>query len=279
MRLSAGAAARRSSVADFVAVVRATAEAEARRRVAYTIHIIRGPVFPALYYLTVLLAYRAAGRSVVAGVDVEGYLLVGTIGILLWSSNLWASGYAIEHERQEGTLLALLLTPASRSAVVLGYGLGDWAVWVLPSVVVTGLLAWSFGVDLVVRDPLAVLLATIGLLGSTLALGYALAGLFVLSRRANLLANFLQSPVYLLGGMVVPVSALPAPLDRFAAVFPISAGMEALRLALLAGAGLDAIAPLLLELAALSAALLVVGFAGLRLVERAAKRGDELGLE
>ncbi len=279
MRLSAGAAARRSSVADFVAVVRATAEAEARRRVAYTIHIIRGPVFPALYYLTVLLAYRAAGRSVVAGVDVEGYLLVGTIGILLWSSNLWASGYAIEHERQEGTLLALLLTPASRSAVVLGYGLGDWAVWVLPSVVVTGLLAWSFGVDLVVRDPLAVLLATIGLLGSTVALGYALAGLFVLSRRANLLANFLQSPVYLLSGMVVPVSALPAPLDRFAAVFPISAGMEALRLALLAGAGLDAIAPLLLELAALSAALLVVGFAGLRFVERAAKRGDELGLE
>lgn len=279
MPLAAGAAARRLSVVDFLAVVRATAEAEARRRVAYTIHIIRGPVFPALYYLTVLLAYRAAGRSVVVRVDVEGYLLVGTIGILLWSSNLWASGYAIEHERQEGTLLALLLTPASRSAVVLGYGLGDWAVWVLPSALVTGLLAWAFGVDLVVRDPLAVLLATIGLLGSTLALGYALAGLFVLSRRANLLANFLQSPVYLLSGMVVPVSALPAPLDRFAAVFPISAGMEALRLALLAGAGLDAIAPLLLELAALSIGLLVVGFAGLWLVERAAKRGDELGLE
>ena len=279
MPLAAGAAARRLTVVDFLAVVRATAEAEARRRVAYTIHIIRGPVFPALYYLTVLLAYRAAGRSVVARVDVEGYLLVGTIGILLWSSNLWASGYAIEHERQEGTLLALLLTLASRSAVVLGYGLGDWAVWVLPSALVTGLLAWAFGVDLVVRDPLAVLLATIGLLGSTLALGYALAGLFVLSRRANLLANFLQSPVYLLSGMVVPVSALPAPLDRFAAVFPISAGMDALRLTLLTGAGLDAIAPLLLELAALSIVLLVVGLAGLRLVERAAKRGDELGLE
>jgi len=279
MRLAAGAVARRSSVADFLAVVRATAEAEARRRVAYTIHIVRGPVFPALYYLTVLLAYRAAGRSVVAGVDVEGYLLVGMIGILLWSSNLWASGYAIEHERQEGTLLALLLTPASRSAVVLGYGLGDWAVWVLPSAVVTGLLAWAFGVELAVRDPLAVLLAAIGLLGSTLALGYALAGLFVLSRRANLLANFLQSPVYLLSGMAVPVSALPAPLDRFAAVFPISAGMDALRLTLLAGASLDAIAPLLLELAALSVALLLAGVVGLRLVERAAKRGDELGLE
>jgi ABC-2 type transport system permease protein len=279
MRLAAGAVARRSSVAGFVAVVRATAEAEARRRVAYTIHIIRGPVFPALYYLTLLLAYRAAGRSVVAGVDVEGYLLVGMIGILLWSSNLWASGYAIEHERQEGTLLALLLTPASRSAVVLGYGLGDWAVWVLPSVVVTGLLAWAFGVELAARDPLAVLLAAISLLGSTLALGYALAGLFVLSRRANLLANFLQSPVYLLGGMAVPVSALPAPLDRLAAVFPISAGMDALRLTLLAGASLDAIAPLLLELAALSVALLLAGVVGLRLVERAAKRGDELGLE
>jgi ABC-2 type transport system permease protein len=279
MRLAAGAVARRSSVAGFVAVVRATAEAEARRRVAYTIHIIRGPVFPALYYLTLLLAYRAAGRSVVAGVDVEGYLLVGMIGILLWSSNLWASGYAIEHERQEGTLLALLLTPASRSAVVLGYGLGDWAVWVLPSVVVTGLLAWAFGVELAARDPLAVLLAAISLLGSTLALGYALAGLFVLSRRANLLANFLQSPVYLLGGMAVPVSALPAPLDRLAAVFPISAGMDALRLTLLAGASLDAIAPVLLELAALSVALLLAGVVGLRLVERAAKRGDELGLE
>lgn len=279
MRLIAGVAPPSSPRAGFLVVVWATAVAEIRRRVAYTIHMIRGPVFPALYYLTLLIAYRAAGRSVVAGVDVEGYLLVGTIGILLWSSNLWASGYAIEHERQEGTLLALLLTPASRSAVVLGYGLGDWAVWVLPSALITGLLAWGFGVELAVRDPLAVLLAAIGLLGSTLALGYALAGFFVLSRRANLLANFLQSPIYLLGGMVVPVSALPAPLDRFAAVFPISAGMDALRLTLLAGAGLDAIAPLLLELAALSAVLLVAGFAGLRLVERAAKRGDEMGLE
>lgn len=274
-----GSVALQPSLEGFLTVVRATTEAEVRRRAAYAITLVRGPIFPAVYYSVLSLAYRAAGRMTVNGMDVEGFLLVGVVGIMLWSSNLWASGYAVEHERQEGTLLSLLLTPASRSAVVLGYGLADWLLWVLPGVLVTSTLAWVTGVELVVRDPLAVLLAVLGLLGSTLALGYALSGVFVLSRRANLLANFLQSPIYLLSGMVVPVSALPLPLRGLAAAFPVSAGMDAVRSALLAGAGLGAVLPLLLRIALISAALVVAGAVGLRLVERAAKRGDELGLD
>jgi len=130
-----------------------------------------------------------------------------------------------------------------------------------------------------VRDPLAVFISVLALSFATYALGFALAGVFVLSRRANLLANFLQSPIYLLSGMIVPISALPGPMRWLAAVFPLSAGMNALRQSLLAGAGLGDIAGDLVRLSALSAVLLIFGLVMLRSVERVAKNGAELDFD
>ncbi len=266
-------------LAGFADVCLATAGAEVRRSLAYAIDIIRWPLYPALYYVVLLLTYRIAGRSTVEGLGVEGYLLVGTIGIVLWQGNLWYSGYALEHERQEGTLAPLLLTPASRAAVVVGYALGSFAVWLVPDTLILGALAWALGARVEVRDPLAVAVAGATLAAGSAALGFALAGAFILSRRANLLANFLQSPIYLLSGMVVPVAALPGPLQAFAAVFPIAAGMTALRRALLGGARLGEIAAPLAHLAVSSVALALVGALLLRRFEHVAKRGSELDLE
>lgn len=262
----------------FLAVCLATAAAYVRRWWSYAIDVIRRPIYPLLYYATLLLTYRIAGRATVDGVDAAGFLLVGTLGVMLWQSNLWASGYAIETERQEGTLPALLLTPSSRAAVVLGYGLGSMVTYIAPTLLAIAPVAVLAGVRLQARHPDAVVVAALALVAATMALGYALAGLFVLTRRANLLANFLQSPVYLLSGMVVPVAALPGPLRWLGEVFPISFGMTALRSALLAGAPLGDVAGALLRLLVASAVLVVVGTYLLRRVEHVAKRGSELDL-
>ena len=262
--------------ASFADICLASAGCYVRRTVSSLIDLVRWPLFPAVLFLTMLLTYRVAGRSTVDGYDVAGYLLVGTFGLALWSSNLWGSGYAIEYERSEGTLTALFLTPASRAAVVLGYGLGSTALYVLPSALVVGLLAWLSGARLLVTDPLAALVALVALVGASFALGYALAGFFVLTRRANLLANSLQSPIFLLSGMLVPVAALPGPLRPLASVFPISDGMTALRAALLGGAGLGDIGGPLLRLLLMSAVLVLAGTLLLGRVEHDAKRGATL---
>ncbi|HVX29813.1 MAG TPA: ABC transporter permease [Nitrolancea sp.] len=262
-----------------LAICTATARSYFMRRSAYLVDIIRSPMYPAFYFLTIVLAYRVAGRSVVDGYQMLGYLLVGTIGVILWQSNLWASGYAIEQERHEGTINSLFLTPASRAAVVSGYALGSVFFTILPNTFVIGALALLMHIQTNVQDPLAVFVSILALCTATYALGFALAGVFVLSRRANLLANFLQSPIYLLSGMLVPISALPGPMRWLADVFPLSAGMNALRQSLLAGAGFGDIAGDLTRLSALSAVLLIFGLYMLRSVERVAKNGAELDFD
>jgi ABC-2 type transport system permease protein len=262
-----------------LAICTATARSYVMRRSAYLVDIIRSPMYPAFYFLTILLAYHVAGRTVVDGYQTLGYLLVGTIGVILWQSNLWASGYAIEQERREGTINSLFLTPASRAAVVSGYALGSVFFTILPNTLVIGALALLMHVQRNVSDPLAVIVAVLALCAATYALGFALAGVFVLSRRANLLANFLQSPIYLLSGMIVPISSLPGPMRWLAEIFPLSAGMHALRQALLAGASLGDIAGDLTRLISLSAVLLVFGLVMLRKVERVAKNGAELDFD
>ena len=266
-------------VAGFVSVMLSTAWAEVQRRRAYTIEIVRWPIFPMIYFAMLLITYRVSGQATAGGYNVEGFLLVGTIGMVLWTSAIWTGGYAIEIERMEGTINSLFLTPSSRTAVITGYSLGGFAILILPTVVVLTLLATFTGAQFDVQSPIAVLIAGVALVFGAVALGHVLASAFVLTRRANLWANFLQTPIYLLSGMVVPVSALPEWIHWFAAVFPISAGMTALRDALLMGATVGDIAEPLMRFTASSIVLLVTGALLLRRVENVAKRGGQFDLD
>lgn len=264
---------------DFFKVMLATMRVEIARKCAYTIEVVRWPLFPVLYFSVLLLAYQAAGRETVDGVPAAGFLLVGTFAMTLWSASVWTSGYAVELERSEGTILSLFLTPASRTAVVFGYGLGALVIFVLPTLAVLLLLTLVSGSTFNVSDPAAALLAGLALIGASQAVGYLLAGLFVLTRRANMFANFVQSPIYLLSGMVVPLDQLPDWLRWFAYGFPISYGIEALRAALLSGASLTDIGPELLLCALVSGLMIVIGALLLQRVEEVAKRGGQLDFD
>lgn len=263
----------------FLTVMLATAWAEIQRKRAYVIEIVRWPLFPLIYFSTLLLTYRASGQPTAGGYNIEGFLLVGAIGVVLWTSTIWSAGYAIEIERSEGTINSLFLTPSSRTAVIMGYGLGSYAILIVPTVAALTALGVLTGAEFNVQSPLAVIASSLAMAFGALALGHALAGGFVLTRRANLWANFLQTPIHLLSGMVVPVSALPDWLGWFAQVFPISACMTALRDSLLEGATLGDIGGPLLRFAASSIVLILIGTLLLRRVENVAKRGGQFDLD
>ncbi len=264
--------------AFYIACVQ-TGRSYVTRQMAYTIEVIRWPLYPIMYFLVLSLTYQVSGRTSVDGMSPEGFLFVGTIGMVLWTSSIWTGGYAIELERYEGTIQSLLLTPGSRSGVVLGYTLGSLAVFIVPSILLLFVLAILLGAEFNIADPLAVICSALALLIGSIALGYFLAGAFVLSRRANMFANFFQQPIYLLSGMVVPVAELPEILQWFAFIFPISAAMTALRETLLAGASLDDVAVPLLQFGVFSFAFALGGWYLLRRVEHVAKRGGALDLD
>ncbi|GAC1325307.1 MAG: hypothetical protein NVSMB22_15050 [Chloroflexota bacterium] len=266
-----------SERAHLWAVVLATTRAYLKRFSAYLIQLIRWPLGPLIMFVTFRITYSVSGRTHVDGATAAGFLFVGMIGMVMWTSTVWASGYALEFERYEGTSGALFLSPASRAAVVAGYGLGSF-IWFLPSFVILVLLGLMTGARLQVSDPLALLLSVLAAALASLAVGFFFSGLFILSRRGNLIANFIQAPVYLLAGFLVPVSSLPAALRPLSDAIPASHAILALRQTALSGATLAQAWKEIALTLAISALYWLVGLVGLRRVEHVAKRAGRLDL-
>jgi ABC-2 type transport system permease protein len=267
----------RTGFARHGAAVFGTARRYAKGMNAYLIDVIRIPVWPLMLFATTRVTYAIAHRNVVDGVDASSFLLIGMIGMITWSSTIWSSGYALEAERYEGTSAALFLSPVSRVGVIAGYGLGSF-IWLLPSFVVVIILGFATGARLHIGSPLAFAAALAALFGASLATGFAFASLFVLSRRANVMANFLQAPIFLLAGFQVARASLPNWLHPLSDAIPASHATDALRASSLHRASFHAIGPALAATCAVSALYLITGLLSLRRVEYAARRSGHLDL-
>lgn len=255
----------------------ATTATSFKRNNAYVINIIRTPLLPVGLFLPAYLAWQAAGVQTIDGVSVGGFLLAGMFGLVCWSSAVWWTGSAIENERYEGTIGALFLSPASRVAIVLGHGLGGLA-FLIPSFAVVALLGALTGAQLNVASPAAVAAAALTLLAASLAMGFLLASFFILTRRANLMANVIQHPLFLLGGFMIPRDELPGWLHAISQAMPIAHATDAFRASMLTSASLGDISAGLLAALGTSAAFMLIGLLGLRRVEHAAKRAGQLDL-
>jgi ABC-2 type transport system permease protein len=267
----------RAAPMDTVIATMATARSYLQQVSAYPIQLIRWPLGPLFTFATWRITYGAAGHGQVDGVSVSGFLLVGIFGLITWTSSIWSSGYAIQDERDSGTSGSLFLSPVSRAAVVAGYGVGSF-VWFLPSFAVLLLLGSLTGARLRIADPTAVALSVLCLIVASLAAGFTFSGLFILSRRGNLIANVIQSPIYLLSGLMVPLAVLPAWLRSIANAIPATHAIIALRAATLLGASTGSVGRELILGFFVSAVWFGLGLLGLKRVEHVAKRIGQLDL-
>ncbi len=267
----------RSPTAHLWATVMATARRYVKTSYAYPIELLPWILNALVSFVTWSVTYRASGRETVDGTNASAFLTLGIIGLGTWTSTIWSSGYTLEYERAGGTIGALFLAPVSRAAVIVGYGLGS-LLWLAPSFIGTLALGLLTGARFSVHDPLTPLLAVLTLVLASLATGFAFAGLFILSRRANMLANFLQPPIYLLAGFFVPRAELPGWLYAISNAIPAGHAVEALRASALRGASLGEIAPSLALALGVASIYALIGFLSLRRVEYAAKRAGDLDL-
>jgi ABC-type multidrug transport system permease subunit len=197
--------------------------------------------------------------------------------MMTWTSSVWDIGHAIQSDRFEGTIGAIFLSPAHRLALLLGHGLAGLLV-LLPSVMFLGSIGVVLGARFDIASPVALLLAVLALVISSVGTGIMLASIFVLSRRANLLANAIQHPVHLLGGFMVPRADLPGWLSTVSSALPVAHAVDALRAASLSGASVSTVMPMIVPALLLSLGFALLGALGLRRVEHAAKRSGQLEL-
>ncbi len=173
------------------------------------------PLFTApLFALIFLAIVRQSGRH-----DLQADALMAPVLMTLWWVALQHAGNLITGDRWQALLEPVIATPTSLATVLLGritalMGLGllsFFEVWAVGELV--------FGVSIPFEHPSAIALTLLATAFATAGMAVAFAAVFVMTRNAYTFTNSLSFPLYLLGGVFVPVAYLPGWIE------PISSGI------------------------------------------------------
>jgi ABC-2 type transport system permease protein len=212
-----------SQPASLVRVVTTQAVAEARLTVRRGESLLAMVVLPAAA-LWVLGSLVSGGRSVAA-------LLPGVLALALVASGLVNLAIATGYERGYGVLKRLGGSPLGRDGLLAAKLAVVGSIALLQVVALIGLattMGWQPGPG---SSALAVLGALLVGSATFASIGVLLAG--TLRPEATLVvANVLFLVALVLGGVLVPVPDLPAPLETVARLSPVGALAEAFRAAL-----------------------------------------------
>jgi ABC-2 type transport system permease protein len=191
----------------------------------------------------------------------------------LWSFAVNVAGDMIQIERAHGRLETSLAVPARLHPVLFGRICAVMALGLLPLVETWLLGVLVFGVEPTVHHPWIFAVAMLVSLFAMAGTSMVFVASFLLSRNAGVYQNFLSFPIYILSGVMVPITFLPAWLHPWSKLIFLSWSADLLRDCLLPQALSDA--PVrLLAIAGLGAAALAGGSWLLRAVVR---RAQELG--
>jgi ABC-2 type transport system permease protein len=224
---------------------------------------------PIIFASIAFFMWRAGAR--------EGTLLYVALGAGLmgmWSSTLFGSGGAIQWQRWQGTLEILVAAPPRFLMTILPLTMATASVG-LYAIVAT--LVWGrllFGVPLDFVHPLLFALALPATVLGLGLMGLVMASTFVLYRHATAFSNLLEYPIWLVTGLLVPVSMLPGFVEPLSWLLAPTWGVQAVRESALGGDPLPAIGMCLL----LSAVYLVVGSYTMGNFERLARSRATLSL-
>lgn len=157
------------------------------------------------------------------------YVALGAGLMGIWSATLFGSGGLIQWERYQGTLELLMAAPVPFVLILLPASVANASIGMY-SLSATLLWGWLlFEVPFVVADPVLFAAAIpITVLGLGM-MGLLLASTFVLYRNANALSNLLEYPVWLVTGLLVPISLLPGWATPISWVLAPSWGIRGLR--------------------------------------------------
>jgi ABC-2 type transport system permease protein len=161
----------------------------------------------------------------------------GLVGVLLTMTLVAITSMALVRERERGTLEQLIVTPVTRSSVILGKILPFVIVGYIQMTVILALGHHVLHVPL--RGNLGVLyLLTLPFIIAVLAVGVLISTAVKTQTQAMQLSVFYMLPSMLLTGFMFPREAMPLFCRLLAALLPMTYYLEVIRSIALKGAGL-----------------------------------------
>jgi ABC-2 type transport system permease protein len=226
-------------------------------------------VWPLFFATVAFLMFRATG-------DEEALFLasLGATVMGMWSVTSTSASSAMQRERWYGTLELLVAAPVHFSLVLLPITLAMSTIglYCLASTLLWG--KFLFGIDLHLDQPLLFMLAVPATTLSIGLCGFLLAVSVVRYRAAWALGNAFEFPVWLICGLLVPLTLLPDWVRPISWALAPTWGMNAIRESATGGSPLPDVAMCL----ALGLVYTVVGVLILETVLRSARARATLAL-
>lgn len=168
------------------------------------------------------------------------FIVPGLVGVILTVTLVLVTAMAIVRERERGTLEQLIVTPITRTELMLGKIAPYVAVGIVQMTAVLGLGRFVFDVPLTGSLLLLYAVTTVFIVAS-LAFGLLISTLVRTQSQALQASFFFVLPNILLSGFMFPRQAMPAVAQWIGLVLPLTYFLEVLRGILLKGVGLGAL--------------------------------------
>ncbi|HTR21927.1 MAG TPA: ABC transporter permease [Gemmatimonadales bacterium] len=216
--------------------------------------------------LAVLTA--AAGRSTLPldirvrprynpGLRSQVYIVPGLVGVILTMTMVLITAMAIVRERERGTLEQLIVTPITKTELMLGKITPYIGVGIIQMSLVLTLGRFVFDVPLT-GSLLLLYSVTLLFVVTSLAFGLFISTLVRNQQQAMQVAFFFIMPNVLLSGFMFPRQAMPTFFQYLSLILPLTHYLLTLRAILLKGGGLEAIWQQVAILAGFAVALITM---------------------
>lgn len=161
--------------------------------------------------------------------DLVGHTVVAPTLITLWNTTLTWSGEIISEDRENGRFESLVATPASMPSLVFGRLCASTVLSLAAFVLAVLVVGLFFEQWVGIHHPLHFGMTLFCVALATAATGTALSAVFVAAPGARIVQNSLGYPLFLLGGVMVPVAFYPAPLEILGRFVFLSWGADLMR--------------------------------------------------
>lgn len=209
------------------------------------------------------------------GADTAAFYIIGNALHISAGNGIYGVTMTVGSERNEGTLIYLIASPANRFVVFMGRALFN---------VLDGMLAVVFGfmcgvlllgLDLSVANIPGLALTILITTASTCGLGLLMGSLSLVTLNVMFVNNVAYFLLLLLSGANIPLDKLPAWVQMISISLPLTRGIQAGRL-LVSGAPLADVWPLLAGELAIGLFYALLGFAFFSWFESQAKKRGSL---
>jgi len=187
------------------------------------------------FFIDKMFGRQISGSLKEFGVGYFSYVLVGMAFFSYIGVGLGSFSERLRAEQVQGTLEAILLTPAKVSVILFSWSLWNLCLATLDLFIYVLMGIFLFNINFSHCNIPSALITLILTILSFSSLGIISASFIMLFKRGNPLAWVINNLEGLLGGVYFPITVLPPWLQVVANFFPITYAIKAIQLAVYKG--------------------------------------------